>query len=282
MWKELIDHFSNLEKRPLERLAFLVGGLLLFWIIEGAIPLIQPAYKRTKLRHAGVNLGFTLMHLVIHTFLAVLIVLLSDWCGRQGFGLVYWTNAGIGTTILISFLVLDFFGGWLVHLTEHKLGWLWRFHLVHHADNNVDVTTGLRHHPVESVLRGLFFFAGILLSGAPMYAVMLFQTALIIATAFTHANISLPRRLDSALSWILVSPNMHKVHHHWQQPFTDSNYGAMFSLWDRLLGTYRKLEPANIRYGLDRYYPNEEDENFLLLLKKPFQLKRNEAGGEVR
>lgn len=79
------------------------------------------------------------------------------------------------------------------------------------------------------------------------------------------------RGLDKALSLLFVSPNMHKVHHHWKQPFTDSNYGAVFSFWDRLFGTFRKLEPKDIRYGLDRYYPNEKDEDFLLLMKKPFQ-----------
>lgn len=271
MWHQLLEHFSNLEKRPVERLAFLVGGLLIFWIIEGAIPLIEPSYKKNKVRHASVNLGFTLMHLVIHTFLAIIIILLSDWCKSEGFGLVYWTGAGVLRTIVISFLVLDFFGGWLVHWTEHKLATLWRFHLVHHADNNVDVTTGLRHHPIESVLRGLFFFAGILFSGSPMYAVMIFQTLLVLSTAFTHANISMPRWLDKALSYVVVSPNMHKVHHHWQQPYTDSNYGAVLSIWDRLFGTFRSLEPSQIRYGIDRHYPNEQDENFMLLLRKPFQ-----------
>ena len=271
MWQEVIAYFQDLEKHPVQRLAFLTGGLLVFWIIEGSIPLIKPSYKKTKVRHAAVNFGFTIIHLLIHTFLAVLIVLLSDWCGQQQFGLVYWTNAGIFGTIVISFLVLDFFGGWLVHITEHKVRFLWRFHVVHHADNNVDVTTGLRHHPVESVLRGIFFFMGIFVSGAPMYAVMIFQTLLVLSTAFTHANISLPRWLDKALSLILVSPNMHKVHHHWKQPFTDSNYGAVLSIWDRLLGTFMKLEPKDIHYGLDRYYPNEKDEDFMHLMKKPFQ-----------
>jgi len=270
MWDGIINYFSNLEKHPLERMAFLVGGLLLFWIIEGAIPLLPMTYKKNKLRHAAVNFGFTIIHLVIHTFLAIIIILLSDWCRENEFGIVYWTNANILGTIIISFLVLDFFGGWLVHITEHKIYTLWRFHVVHHADNNVDVTTGLRHHPIESVLRGIFFFMGILLSGAPMYAVMIFQTLLILATAFTHANIRLPQWLDTAISYVFVSPNMHKVHHHWQQPYTDSNYGAVLSIWDRLLGTYKKLEPNQIRYGLDRYYPNEKDEDFLSLMKKPF------------
>jgi sterol desaturase/sphingolipid hydroxylase (fatty acid hydroxylase superfamily) len=252
-------------------MAFLVGGLLIFWIIEGAIPLLPLHYKKNKFRHAAVNLGFTLMHLVIHTALAIFIVMLSDWCRQQQFGLVFWSHAGIAGTIIISFIVLDFFGGWLVHITEHKLPFLWRFHVVHHADNNVDVTTGLRHHPVESVLRGLFFFAGIFVSGSPIYAVMIYQTILILSTAFTHANIHLPNWLDKSVGYIFVSPNMHKVHHHWKQPYTDSNYGAILSIFDRLFGTYKKLDHSQIKYGLDRYYPNEKDEDFVMLLKKPFQ-----------
>ena len=233
--QQFIDYFSDLENRPIERMAFLVGGLLFFWIIEGAIPLLTLNYKKTKFKHALTNLGFTLMHLLIHTALAIFIVMLSDWCKAQGFGLVYW------------------------------------FNVVHHADNNVDATTGLRHHPVESVLRGVFFFMAIFISGAPIYVVMIYQTVLILAAAFTHANISLPKWLDNGMSYILVSPNMHKVHHHWKQPYTDSNYGVIFSIWDRLFGTFKKLDPTSIRYGLDRYYPNEKDEDFINLMKKPFQ-----------
>jgi sterol desaturase/sphingolipid hydroxylase (fatty acid hydroxylase superfamily) len=270
MWQNLLNYFETLEHRPVERMAFLVGGLLLFWIIEGAIPLFQPTYKRGKVRHAAVNFGFTVIHLIIHTFLALLIIILSDWCRANNFGLVYWTGANVLGAILISFLLLDFFGGWLVHVVQHKTPVLWRFHMVHHADNNVDVTTGLRHHPIESILRGVFFFMGIIISGAPMYAVMIFQTVLVLFVAFTHANISLPRRLDGVLSLVFVSPNMHKVHHHWKQPFTDTNYGAVLSIWDRLFGTFKKLDPSQIHYGLDRYYPNEHDENFLMLLRKPF------------
>ncbi|MFZ4770005.1 MAG: sterol desaturase family protein [Ferruginibacter sp.] len=270
MFREIIAYFQTLEQHPLHRMAFLVGGLLFFWIIEGSIPLLKLNYKKTKLKHASVNFAFTLIHLLIHTFLAIIIVLLSDWCLQHQFGLVYWLNAGTILTIILVFLTLDFFGGWLVHITEHKLPFLWRFHVIHHADNNVDVTTGLRHHPIESILRGLFFFIGIFVSGAPMFAVMIFQTILIIATAFTHANISLPKWLDKSLSYVIISPNMHKVHHHWKQPYTDSNYGAVLSIWDRLLGTYTELEVSKIRYGLDRYYPNEKDEDFVALLKSPF------------
>lgn len=270
MWENIIDHFQTLEKHPIERMAILVGGLLIFWIIEGAIPLLPMRYKKNKARHAGVNFVFTVIHLIIHTALAVLIVLLSDWCLHHQFGMVYWFNAGVLMTVVIGVLALDF-SSWLVHFIMHKNRYLWRFHLIHHSDNNVDVTTGLRHHPGDSLLRGVFFILLIFISGAPMYGVMIYQTLVVISTAFTHANIRLPRKLDKALSYVIVSPNMHKVHHHWKQPYTDSNYGAVFSFWDRILGTFMKLDPKEIRYGLDRYYPNEKDEDLMALMKKPFQ-----------
>ena len=270
MPEELQDYFQTLDQRPLERLLLLVSGMLLLWLIEGGIPLLTLRYKKNKLKHATVNFSFTIMHLVIHTGFAVLIVLLSDWTRLHSFGIIQLVGASTLASVIITFLVLDFFGGWLVHITGHKVKWMWRFHVVHHADNNVDVTTGLRHHPVESVFRGVFFLAGVIVAGAPMYAVMIFQTLLILATQFTHANISLPKWLDNALSFVLVSPNMHKVHHHYKQPFTDSNYGAVLAIWDRMLGTFMRLAPNQIKYGLDRYYPNERDEEFGELVKRPF------------
>lgn len=272
MWDDIKNYFETLEQHPVQRMIFLAGGLLVFWILEGAIPLLRLNYKKSKIRHASVNLVFTVIHLIIHTALAILIVMLSDWCRNESFGIVYWTNTStnILLTIIIGVLALDF-SSWLVHWVMHKVKPLWGFHLIHHTDNTVDVTTGLRHHPGDSILRGIFFMLLIFVSGAPMYSVMVYQTLLVLATAFTHANISLPKKLDTALSYILVSPNMHKVHHHWKQPFTDSNYGGVFSIWDRLFGTYKKLDPKDIRYGLDRHYPNEKDEDLAALLKKPFQ-----------
>ena len=272
MWNDIRNYFDTLETHPVQRMIFLVSGLLIFWILEGAMPLIQLRYKKNKFRHAGINFVFTVIHLIIHTALAILIVMLSDWCRDRSFGIVYWTHAdtSILLTIIIGVLALDF-SSWLVHWVMHKVKPLWGFHLIHHTDNTVDVTTGLRHHPGDSILRGIFFMLLIFVSGAPMYAVMIYQTLIVLATAFTHANISLPKPVDKIISYILVSPNMHKVHHHWKQPYTDSNYGGVFSIWDRLFGTYKTLDPKEIRYGLDRYYPNEKDEDLLALLKKPFQ-----------
>jgi sterol desaturase/sphingolipid hydroxylase (fatty acid hydroxylase superfamily) len=270
MWENVITHFQTLEQRPLERMAILVGGLLFFWIIEGAVPLLPLRYKKNKLQHAGVNFFFTVIHLIIHTLLAILIIKLSDWCASHQFGMVYWFNATVLAAVIIGVLALDF-SSWLVHWVMHNTALFWRFHIIHHSDTNVDVTTGLRHHPGDSLLRGVFFLLLIFVSGAPMYAVMIYQTLVVLATAFTHANINLPKAVDKALSYFLISPNMHKVHHHWKRPYTDSNYGAVFSIWDRLLGTYSFLDTKELRYGIDKNFPEEKDENILKLLVKPFQ-----------
>ncbi len=275
MLEKIVHHFSTLEHRPLERIAFIVASMLILWFIEGAIPLLPMHYKKTKIKHAAVNLAFTLMHLIIQTGFAVLFIKLADWAAAKQFGLVYWLHASTIFIIIVSALGLDLFGGWMSHMIEHKVPLFWRMHIIHHADNNVDVTSGLRHHPLESVWRGIFFCIAIFVCGAPIYAVMIYQTLLTIFVAFTHANISLPVWLDKMVSYIFVSPNMHKVHHHYKQPYTDSNYGAVFSIWDRLFKTYLTLDSAKIKYGLDKYYNNDKDEDLLRLMKKPF-VKLNE------
>ncbi len=273
MLRQLLQYFETLEQYPGQRMALLIAGMLFFWILEGAIPLYKLKFEKNRFSHAGINLVFTLIHLAIHSLLAFLIVVLSDWCRLNGFGLVYWANANIFFTIIITVLGLDFFGGWLVHIIQHKVPLLWSFHIVHHSDKKVDVTTGLRHHPFESVLRGIFFFMGILATGSPMYAVMIFQTLLVFVTAFTHANIKLPGNIDNSLSYFLISPNMHKVHHHHKLPYPDSNYGAIFSIWDRVLGTFKKLHIHQIQYGIDQSTLNDNDENLGMLLKTPFTKK---------
>ncbi len=267
----IIEFFGSLETRPILRMALLVLPITLLWIMESSIPLFRLRYKTTKGKHAVVNFVLTFFHLAIHSLLAVVLVLVSDWCQQHQFGLVHWLHMPVWGILLTGILGMDFFGGWLVHFVEHKVPLFWRIHIVHHADNKIDVSTGLRHHPLEGINRWLFFTLGVLLTGLPIYAVMLGQTFMSMFTMFTHANINLPPWLDNAISWIFISPNAHKVHHHYKQPYTDSNFGTALSIWDRVFGTYRYLAPDAIRYGLDHHYPNAADENLLELLKSPFK-----------
>ena len=271
MLETLISFFDGLEQQPLLRLLLIVIPLLLLWFVESGFPLVRLKYRNTKISHAALNLGFTLAHLVVHSLLAVFLVAVSDWCQHNDFGLVNWLNLSPWPIIFVGILGMEFFGGWLVHWVEHQVPFFWRMHIVHHADNKVDVTTGLRHHPFEALNRWVFFTSAVFVLGLPVYAILLAQTFMSMFTMFTHANISLPPKLDKALSWVFVSPNMHKVHHHYKQPYTDSNYGTALSIFDRIFGTYRYLPPQDIRYGLDHYYDNSRDEEFRTLLRSPFE-----------
>jgi sterol desaturase/sphingolipid hydroxylase (fatty acid hydroxylase superfamily) len=267
----VIEFFNSLESKPLVRMAFLAGPILILWFLENGFPLMPMHYRKSKGSHAIVNFTFTLMHLLVHAALAVGLVAVSDWCQANQFGVVQWLGLSTAGICIAGILSMDFFGGWLVHWIEHKSPLFWRIHIVHHADTNVDVTSGLRHHPLEALNRWIFFTLGVFIMGLPVYAVLMGQTFMSMFTMFTHANIRLPEKLDKALSWIFVSPNMHKVHHHWKQPFTDSNYGTALSIWDRMLGTFKYLPPQEIKYGLDRYYDNARDEELGTLMKSPFE-----------
>ena len=144
-------------------------------------------------------------------------------------------------------------------------------HLVHHSDHYVDTTTANRHHPLESLVRFAFTLLGVFVLGTPIGIVMLYQSLSVVLSQFTHANIQLPKKLDAILSHIIVTPHMHKVHHHHVLPYTDSNYGNIFACWDRLLGTYNNLAAEKIVYGVD-VFPNEaENSRVVPLLKQPFQ-----------
>jgi sterol desaturase/sphingolipid hydroxylase (fatty acid hydroxylase superfamily) len=172
---------------------------------------------------------------------------------------------------ILGVLLLDFFGAYLAHFVEHKVKPLWMVHLVHHTDHKVDTTTANRHHPLESMIRFSFTLLGVFVVGTPIAIVMLYQSMSLIFTQFTHANIKMNKKVDKALSYFIVSPDMHKIHHHNLLPYTDSNYGNIFSIWDRIFGTYLYMEREDIVYGVDTF-PNEVTNSSLIeLLKQPFQ-----------
>src|SRR5690606_4243556 len=138
-------------------------------------------------------------------------------------------------------------------------------------DHHVDTTTANRHHPLESLIRYVFTLAGVLIVGAPIGVIMLYQSLSVVFSQFNHANIRLPKGVDQALRWLIVSPDMHKVHHHYQLPFTDSNYGNIFSLWDRLFGTYLAMDVKDIVYGVDTFPDERENSSINGLLRQPFR-----------
>ena len=264
----LINYFETIPSS--HRALILVGGITFFWLLEGTVPLFS--FKYNKWKHALPNLFFTGTTILINFLLAFLLLKTSDWVVANNFGIINWLpEMPLWLYVIFGVLFLDFFGAYLAHFTEHKVRPLWMVHLVHHSDHKVDTTTANRHHPLESVIRFIFTLLGVFLVGTPIAVIMLYQSMSVVLTQFNHANIRLPRKLDKALSYVICSPDMHKVHHHNLLPYTDSNYGNIFSIWDRLLGTYMELDREKIVYGVDTFPDEEKNSSLKELLKQPFQ-----------
>jgi sterol desaturase/sphingolipid hydroxylase (fatty acid hydroxylase superfamily) len=265
MLEKLVHYFDAIPS--LHRALIIAGGITFFWLIESAVPLFRFSYNKWK--HASLNIFFTLTTIVVNFAFAYLIVLTSIWCKENSFGVLYWTNLSLGWQLLIGLLLLDLISAYLIHFIEHKIKWMWKFHIIHHADTYVDTTTANRHHPGESVFRAVFTLLAVFVTGAPLWLIMLYQSLSAFLSQFNHANISLPAWLDKSISWVIVSPDMHKVHHHFVRPETDSNYGNIFSIWDRLFGTFRYTPVKNLKFGLDVLEGRRVDE-ISSQLKIPF------------
>ncbi|GGH02347.1 hypothetical protein GCM10011416_21380 [Polaribacter pacificus] len=264
----IINYFETIPS--LHRSIILVGGITFFWLLEGALPLFN--FKYHKWKHAFPNLFFTATTVVINFALAFVLLKTADWVQTHQFGLINWMpEMPLALYVLLGLLLLDFFGAYLAHFIEHKVSYLWMIHLVHHTDHKVDTTTANRHHPLESLIRFAFTLFGVFIIGTPIAIVMLYQSMSLIFTQLTHANIRMPKKLDKFLSYFIVSPDMHKIHHHYQLPYTDSNYGNIFSIWDRLLGTYKYLDREKIVYGVDTFPDEVSNSSLKELLKQPFQ-----------
>lgn len=267
----IIDYFESISS--LHRGLILVGGITLFWLIENAYPLFKFQYN--KIEHAGINIFFTITTIIINFLMAFILLLAADFAIQQNFGILQWLpKMNIWIYTIVGLLLLDFIGAYLVHLIEHKVTFLWRFHLIHHTDTWIDTTSANRHHPGESIIRFIFTVIGVLIVGSPMWMVFLYQSLSVIFSQFNHANIPLPKKIDKLLSYFIISPDMHKVHHHYKLPYTDSNYGNIFSVWDRLFGTYSYLDREKIIYGVDTHMKPEENNQLVNLLKIPFQKYR--------
>ncbi|WP_242119837.1 sterol desaturase family protein [Aestuariivivens sediminicola] len=264
----IIQYFETIPSH--HRVILIISGLTFFWVIEGMIPLFR--FKYHKWRHAVPNLFFNLTLILVNLPLAFMLLQTADWVETNDFGLINWLpDMPLWLYILMGLVFMELFGAYLPHYIEHKVKPLWMVHLVHHTDHKVDTTTANRHHPIESVIRFFFTLFGVFIVGTPIGLVMLYQSLSVVATQFTHANIRLPRRFDTLLSYVLVSPDMHKVHHHYRLPYTDSNYGNIFSIWDRLFGTYMKLDTRDIVYGVDVFPDERQNSQIWQLLLQPFQ-----------
>lgn len=218
------------------RLAIFLGIFGAMALVEVLMPmraLVQSRARRWTTNLAIVALDTAVLRLVF-PMAAVGVALYADSAGIGLFpavGLPFWLAAALG------FVLLDF-AIWLEHWASHKVPLLWRIHRMHHADRDIDVTTALRFHPLEIVMSMLWKAAIVLAFGIPAEAVLAFEVVLNGTAMFNHANIRLPHRIDRVLRLVLVTPDMHRVHHSVLKAETDANYGFNLAVWDRMFRTY--------------------------------------------
>jgi sterol desaturase/sphingolipid hydroxylase (fatty acid hydroxylase superfamily) len=252
------------------RLGIFVGVFALTAVLELVVP------RRPRTQPVGrrwlTNLGILLVDVVAQRLtVGAAAFATALWAEQRGVGLFHllaWPGWLEG---VLGFLVLDA-AVWLQHVVTHKVPILWRLHQVHHADLDVDLTTGIRFHPIEILLSLLYKAAIVLALGIDPWIVVLFEAVLNASAVFTHGNVALPERLDTVLRWLVCTPDMHRIHHSTERAETDSNYGFFLSVWDRLFRTMRHA-PAKGQLGVELGLPPYRDPSRLglgALLAMPF------------
>jgi sterol desaturase/sphingolipid hydroxylase (fatty acid hydroxylase superfamily) len=232
---------------PVLRLSVFAAVFIVMALLEVGLP--KRPLKAAKSRRWFTNLSIIGVDSLVVRLMAALPQLLgvaiipiaavatAIWAEGRGIGLFHWLSLPIWIEIVAAIIILDF-AIWLQHVISHKVPMFWRLHQVHHADVDIDVTTGIRFHPVEIALSMLYKMVWVLILGPAAVAVVLFEVILNATAMFNHANVALPAWLDRILRLAVVTPDMHRVHHSILRREHDSNYGFSLSIWDRLFGTY--------------------------------------------
>lgn len=218
------------------RLSFFLGILVVMALWEILSPrrilTVSKSYRWFS------NLSIVVINtLVVRIIFPAAAVGVAAYATTKGYGLFNYLTINSIIAVILSIVFLDMLIYWQ-HVIFHKVPFLWRIHRMHHADQDFDVTTGSRFHPIEIVLSMLIKFSAVLLLGIPIVAIILFEIILNLTAMFNHSNVSLPSSLDKIIRKLVVTPDMHRVHHSVIPSETNSNFGFNLSIWDKLFGTY--------------------------------------------
>jgi sterol desaturase/sphingolipid hydroxylase (fatty acid hydroxylase superfamily) len=253
----------------------MLAGLMLLFLWESLHPFYEHFKGSFKNRgkHAVRNL---VMGALNSALVAIVFVGLwfaaSVWADEYRFGVMHWLQDGFGLPVWAHAIgALLLFDAWSYtwHRMNHEIPFFWRFHRVHHSDSKMDVTTANRFHIGEIFFSSLFRIPLIALLGVYLWELVLYETLMFAVVQFHHSDVNIPKKIDAAIRSVIVSPNMHRVHHSRWQPETDSNYSSFFSVWDRLAKTFRhNPNPESIRLGLDEF-DREDDQTIRGMLRTP-------------
>jgi len=233
---------------------------------------------RERLRHGSINLllGAT-NSLMIGFVFAAIWWSAAKWAEAKGVGLLNWVAMPTWARLAVTFLLVDMWLYWW-HRVNHRVPFFWRFHRTHHSDPDMDVTTASRFHLGEIAISSLLRVPVIILIGAQLWEVVLYELCMFAVVQLHHANVFLSDRTDRFLRGIIVTPYMHKVHHSRCQPETDSNYSSLFSFWDRLFGSFRlRDDPHTIEFGLDDL-SSRDNQTFAAIMATPVKPLQRRQG----
>lgn len=251
------------------RVSVFLFVLLVMLIVERIKP-ARTISSLTSVRWRSNIFVFATGILVVKLMGPVVAVSAALWAQKNDFGLLHIIDLDATVSLVLALFLLDA-AIYLQHYLSHRIRFFWQFHRVHHADPSIDAGTALRFHPVEIAVSMLYKCAVVLLLGASWWAVLLFEIILNASAIFNHANIRLPKKLDSVLRLVLVTPRMHLVHHSVAPIEHHSNFGFCLSLWDRLFATYRSdFQSQDERLGLEAV-KSEQAASWKWLIFSPFQ-----------
>ncbi len=262
------------EHEGLIRLSVFGGVLVLMLALESLFP--RKARTQNRLLHIATNLGIVVIYTVLLRLIFTIIAIgaavgVAAYASEHGWGLLNLFEMPPWAHIILSVILLDLAVYWQ-HVASHKIPMIWAFHKMHHADRDIDATTGIRFHPVEIVLSMAYKMLVVLLLGPAVVGVILFEIILNGSAMFNHANLRLPLWLDRIVRLVFVTPDMHRVHHSVIVRETNSNYGFNLSIWDRIFGSYID-QPAeghdNMTIGLSEYQ-TDKPSHLLWNLALPF------------
>lgn len=242
---------------PIIRPAIFFGLLAFFAVLEFLLPRRQ--LRPIKFKRWTTNILIIIIDsLIVKYLLKAAAIGAAFWAIKNGYGLFNIISVPYWVAFVVSFVVLDF-AIWFSHVVSHKVPMFWRIHRMHHSDVDIDASTAIRFHPIEIVLSMLWKFIIVILVGAPVYSVLIFEIVLNGAAIFNHSNTKLPLWMDKILRVLVVTPDMHRVHHSIIREEHDSNYGFNLSIWDRMFNTYTD-QPEKGHEGMTIGLPDWQDE----------------------
>lgn len=239
------------------------------WLTE---LLVSSDSLRIKFKHSSVNMMFIFTALPVQLSLTTFIIIISKWANLHNWGLlnlVRWHTKG-WLYYIVAFVLLDLCE-YTYHVIMHKIDALWKFHLVHHSDLKVDVSTTIREHPGETFIRTCFLTLWVFILGPVIGVLIIRQIFQSFSNIVAHTEFRLPDRANKVIGLVFITPNLHHVHHHYQLPYTDCNYGDVLSIWDRLFGTFEQLDKSHTCFGIDTHMDENINGKFANIVKIPFQ-----------